>query len=687
MEISCHEFKRTTKTFLEALKHTDSAYINMPFYLYGSSFKDLLSLSRLIFKNITKMYHFLKYLPVQPSQVTIKTESHYSNFWSTISDAGIESKTLGAISDSYTYCKNVASLRLVPDAIPEAYRPLLIKNAPAEITEGDRTYRASSWLAPKGLNEIIHMASDTDAVYDYLDKGHFIMFCEKTSVKDKLDRYVIVADRYDVHTAHIFAMCKLQPSLSELLKNKCFAAHQDAEMLKLRMLKKLYPIHKKEYLSVAEKIEKDYSSNSTLILLSKLIEGTVAKTTINEIEFTRVSASYERILIEHDELLNTLQKSLNFNSEFDIYSVCNIVGKEIQEISDKASRPAENEPRITIGELKINSIPIRVEISHTGCRYINDVRVNKDELGVAVSRASCYHSPEGYKVFLETIRALSIKHHDIIANGLAVKIHSTITHNEYDNPEPGLNAPAIKFKIDKESRRVHLEISENRSVPVHLQKIINRVNTLNERTNNKSSRKKDGPWHTTLVTKNYKWAAKEMVEILISACTFEEEQINEAGEKNKIRKVLINEEDVQTLLAAANDKKREAIARSKEFMAMAVRSTGAEMVEFLGKPAYKVAGKLRTYAVVIESAKVYDFDTKKYRCIVNHNHYQGAGYDDVATRLLALKNDSLTQEAIGTLQGEAQPQYEPNTNTNMDEREVVSDFEVQAAIEKAFTQV
>jgi hypothetical protein len=100
------------------------------------------------------------------------------------------------------------------------------------------------------------------------------------------------------------------------------------------------------------------------------------------------------------------------------------------------------------------------------------------------------------------------------------------------------------------------------------------------------------------------------------------------------------------------------IARSKEFLAKAVSMTKAESVTFQGKPAYKVTGNLRSYAVVIETAKVYDWDSQKYRCIVNDNRYSGVGYDDVASRLLALKNDSLMVDTIGTLGGEAQPQYE-----------------------------
>jgi hypothetical protein len=126
------------------------------------------------------------------------------------------------------------------------------------------------------------------------------------------------------------------------------------------------------------------------------------------------------------------------------------------------------------------------------------------------------------------------------------------------------------------------------------------------------------------------------------------------------------------------DKKKAAIERSKIFMDTAVKMTKAEKIDFMGKAAYKVQGALRTYAIVIENAKVYDFETKQYRCIVNNHHYDGAGYDDVATRLLALKNDSVMQSSISTLRGEAQPQYE-NAHAHQPERD--SEFKIAEIVD------
>jgi hypothetical protein len=73
----------------------------------------------------------------------------------------------------------------------------------------------------------------------------------------------------------------------------------------------------------------------------------------------------------------------------------------------------------------------------------------------------------------------------------------------------------------------------------------------------------------------------------------------------------------------------------------------------------------------LKTAKVYDFATKQYRCIVNDRHYKGAGYDDVASRLLALRNDSVMQDQIGTLRGEqGQPGAENAHNDYTPERDI-----------------
>ena len=151
----------------------------------------------------------------------------------------------------------------------------------------------------------------------------------------------------------------------------------------------------------------------------------------------------------------------------------------------------------------------------------------------------------------------------------------------------------------------------------------------------------------------------------------------------KVEEKQLTKEDIVSLLSICTEQTKAKIARSKQFLETAVKTTGAELIEFQGQPAYKVAGLLRTYAVIISTAKVYDYDTKKYRCIVNNRQYIGEGYDDVASRLLALKNDSVMQRHITTLTGAgAQPGAE--NHYNVPERD--PDRIIDAAINSAFSR-
>jgi hypothetical protein len=220
--------------------------------------------------------------------------------------------------------------------------------------------------------------------------------------------------------------------------------------------------------------------------------------------------------------------------------------------------------------------------------------------------------------------------------------------------------------------------------------LIGKVRAINKRTTGKRFYIEN-----TYVVKyrNAEWAREQLVTALVECCSFKtkvkETFVDEAGtEQTKTSEnvsVLITKEDVVALLGQVNERKKAALKRSEEFLETAVKITGAEKITFMDKPAYKVKGTLREYAVVIANAKVYDYETKQYRCIVNSHHYSGTGFDDIAARLLALKNDSVLQDNIGTLRGAAQPQAEHVHDDYQPLREV-EDVEV-STFDKAVNQL
>jgi ribosomal protein L18E len=666
------EFKKINKQFTEISKHIENAEINIR-TSYGPNYYTLMHLDvrQPSFKTFAKMHLFSKNAMIPLHGLRCNASNGRQEFWDNLLAQSSETGfTLASIHKDNT--KGLKTLRLMPESIPESYRPWLIQTAPLEVTEGNHTYRFLSIGVAGNYNvsrAIQVICREDEPMYDYLDEGFYLMRVVEELKTGKTVLHDIVANAYDINTAHIFMMCQIQPDLIKLLKRECFINMHEAELLRLKLAKKLSVISKRKYNEVSGTIDNDYRKNTTLIVIGKLLNDSVASTEIQNITFTKSKATYEQVTVESEGLLNILHDQLNFNGEFDIYGICGILGQHIEKQLNGTTIPegaaAESSTKYNQPEIKINGIPIVASVNAAGQRFVNGSRINKDEVSKVIHRASCYHNASDYKLFLKSISKMSMKFHDVVANGMQVKIHE-MSVDEYKSHTPGLDAPSLKFFIDKEEG-YKLEVSSNRSVRIHLGRAIRRLETVNKKT--------DNGWFYSSPTNGYRsgrrnsyWAVEQIVSTLVDCCTFEEENTLPDGSKRKESQCLITREDILNILSVVKDSKKEAIERSKIFMETAVKLTKAELVEFMGKRAYKVQGALRTYAVVIENAKVYDFETKQYRCIVNDHHYDGAGYDDVATRLLALKNDSVMQSSVSTLRGVAQPQYE-NAHAHNPERE------------------
>jgi hypothetical protein len=636
--------------------------------------------TQLVFDSFANMHAFSKHLAIPTHKLKIASENEYNDhaFSAAITQvSGWEETHTMRLLTSPT-AKAEPNVKLIPEETPGLFRPFIIKQAPVEITEGEYTYRILTSQNFKNYSTRIRIVARNDEpIYDYLDKGFFVMSIGKEKESGLKEPSFAVADSYDVNTAHIFMMCKIQHNLTDLLRDGCFISKYDAEMTKLKMLKKLTPEAKQLYLKQSKAIDEDYRKNTTLVVVGKLISGEITKTIIRDIELSRSEAKYENTCIKEDNLLNVLSEKLDFNSEFDIYTIVQIYANHVQERLDaqywhphelaEMEHGDEALKKRELGTLNINGINITPSVSYSGQRYLNGIRINMDEIAQAIYRASCYRSAEDYELFLKSISRMSIKRHDIIANGLQVKIHAGMTNDEYRNETPGVNAPSLKFVVDRESKRIKLYVDADRQVAVRLGDLIKRIKSINSRTNNRSYTE-PGLYHYR--NRDNLWAAEKLAEALIEFTTFPVKITKEDGTVEEKNQVLITKEDVTKLLKVVEEQSRAKIERSKQFLDTAIKLTGAYEIEFLGQKAYKVKGSLREYAVVISNAKVYDYDTKQYRCIVNDRHYKGAGYDDIASRLLALKNDSVMQDQIGTLRGQAQPQAENAHNDYRPERDI-----------------
>lgn len=609
------------------------------------------------YESVEKMYAFFKkrkFIKISDTSSKIQGAVSYPELDAWVHQIGYEGYKSVTVNIDYEEGFNgqcLGDTRYTP--------PNKIKFAPLEVVENEHTYRFIS--SANGYSYGITIISrDDDKYYNYLDKGHYIFIPKAESTGDR----IVIASRYDINTAKIFLMCYFQPELADLLQDECFVHHNSASLLSLKMEKKLRDEYKTRYKEMSEILEENYTKHVSSATVRAFVSGESENLVLNNIKFTQNSAEYENIKIEADGLLQNIKPFLLGNTEFDIYSLIDYytaaLARQYNNYFPIKSTPEHEEnpdQLVSFRKVKVNNLDVDLQRSFTGySRYINGIRVMKDDIAAAISRAACYRDQEKYNLFLKSISRMSLRWHDVISNGLRMKI-CFMTPQDLKNPEPGKNFPSLKFAIDPETKKINLIASNDRKISINFAKFVKKVESINRRTDGAEKRKRG--YYSYY--RDHHWAIKRIIEALLDCCKNPNDLSNE---------------DVVNLLSEANQVRDVALGRSRDFLNSAIRTTGAEEITFNGQRAYKVKGSLRNYAVVVSTAKVYDYETKQYRCIVNDQHYVGTGYDDIAARLLALKNDSLTQYTVNTLHGSAQPGAEQHHKYNplRDNSEVV--FEV-----------
>lgn len=654
MYVYLSEFKKGWDKHKKALQLLENAYVNSSRDyeqnaegLYNIEF----SFKKCWFNSIDKLYQYVK--EIAAVEITVgDNKDHITklalgnyDFRNFLSDV-VSKPTLNKVRNDHSNLIDREDL----------YSPEVIAHDPFEFREGEHTYRILT--GPLGLDPAIKLVSrDDDEIYNYLDKNHYICF-----INNDNSRKFVVASQNDQYTAKIFALCKINPSLTELLQYGCFVNPAEAQIVCLKMEKRLQDEQRIRYNSVKAAVEQAYINSVKSEAVRKFIQGELEKVDVNDITFTKTSAVYQNVTIEADNFLEVIKSNIISEAEFDIYAIINQYANHAWKETDSIFYPALETK--SLAKFKVNGMDIDVHVKKDNrLRYINNICIYKDEIAEVLSRASCYRDVKQFNLFLKSVSRRSLEHHNIIANGFKVKI-CPMSSEEYRRSTPPDHAPVIKFAVDPADDKIKLEISPERLVSINFRKFIAKATTINKRTNDRFLSRNEyfgGEFHSY---KNYRWAAASIIEAILECKGTED----------------ITAADLKILLQDAVDNRSSAIKKSEEFMAAAVKATGAEKIRFKDQDAYKVKGSLREYVVIISSAKVYDYDTKQYRCVVNDNHYVGAGYDDVAARLLMLKNDAVMQNQVSTLRGSAQPHYETHYVSNSHDRQVTNS--IDALIDK-----
>lgn len=502
-----------------------------------------------------------------------------------------------------------------------------------ELQEDGETYRC---LATPDYVELCVPSSHYS--YDYLDKGRIIFpFSDESGTK----RGIVVAEEFSMETALIFKMITMDGKQVERLQTKCFLAAKNAKMVQLQMEKHLPTRFKKPYGVFKALVLKEYSQNAQVMILDKFIKKEIKNLELNEIKFTQDEARYENITVQMPDLLKHVMESVDLTGEFDIYNVVEAAGKHIQTTFEaRVSRLQDNEAGGTdrvydamTCNLSINNIPIEVSVDGNNVRKINGKRIRHDELHKVISRAACYQDAEEYARFIRTVSSMSLRVRDALANGVGLNIKEPLDGSAV-SAIPGPTAPKLRFKY--ENRAYHLKTSDTAWIRMYeFPQFLEKVSNLN----------------TALTSQWSRRSGERKLQDRITSHTATRRKVVNPGAEPFIEIVnVLNDESYEDLLGYIDKQRGEAYKKALLLLKKVVSQVKAKEGEREGHKGYIVKGKLTTYFVEKDTCKVWNHKTGKYICIVNATRDRLAGYDELAGRLAALRNDSKVMSKIHTLQ-------------------------------------
>ena len=522
-------------------------------------------------------------------------------------------------------------------------QPMAISDRPEEKTEEDITYR---YLGTKTVCDMC--VPHTSQLYNYLDKGFVYV---------KIDGKVVITNELTPDTYLVMLACSYNPALIKTLEQECFINFNKAKLFRLKFEKEMTPAYKNLYERVKAIVLVDYEKYANSNLLIKVIKGELPTATYNRIKITKNTANYEGITLEYPGMLEFVHELLIFDDRTDIYTIIgSFISGIIAELEAAKLEVGEDGIAVELVKtFKINGIIIRLKRTTANSRrYVNDIAINMEEVEPVCYRASCFDNQEIFDKFVNSVNTMSLKWHDAIGSGLPVKIHDGLTAFEYKSQTVPMSCPRIRFTRD--TKDVYLMTGEGKEdkVRVKLNLAIKKIATLNRKTNNGYN-----------VTQGYSprnagWARRELAKILKEACTFEKKTLIVDAEGNPVladdkkqytvtSECLLTDEKAAFIGKMAQLFYEKAVQRSKIFLDNAVKQTGARTIEFNGEDHWYVEGTLHKYAVCKKTNGVFNYDTKAHICIVSDGHKVEVGFDATATRLLALKNDSVVVSKVGTL--------------------------------------
>ena len=238
---------------------------------------------------------------------------------------------------------------------------------------------------------------------------------------------------------------------------------------------------------------------------------------------------------------------------------------------------------------------------------INGIRVNKLEIVDLIKRGLCFDNQNSFDDFLRQVSKCSLKYHKYLAEGINVYVNDSF------------KSTSIKFKIPLVRRK-------NRNYIVLGNREYNVANT------------------NTLIN--------------IEKSSSIDEVINKLLNPGIVR--IDGPDDIRFIIREGENEYKESLERSEKLLEDTEKLFGLNQTHIdhdgTDYKGYMIHGSDKTYFLAVDldsnyenSAKVFEYPSMKYLCVVDKSVDRSVSLDRVVSRIYALHNDSLIAKDINTL--------------------------------------
>lgn len=325
------------------------------------------------------------------------------------------------------------------------------------------------------------------------------------------------------------------------------------------------------------------------------------KLTLNGMTITKDAFEYEGQILKRDDdpdWVTDLLRDLSSAYQFDNINWDSAFDEFIQRISGHSSEGQIGDVTYKVNyDLNTNSAGV------TSTRtYINEFRINKDEISDCLRRAVCYTNQDDFNEFLGNVSSCSLKFHRYLQTGVDFEVYGMRRHEGF----------SFKLPLERRKNLMYVVLGDNEYKVRDTNRLIN-MQKLRD--------------------------LGEIMELLLGDKVLEGLTLDDAKTVLKLAKIEFQD---------AIDKSKKLLEETEKTLKL-VKQENIQMNEITVRDGYIVNGKLRQYVVAnSEKCEVYEYPSGRYICIVDKSTSQ-VGKDKLINRLYALANDQALAKDIHTL--------------------------------------